>query len=598
MRPKPERSHPKPLPAEPVPILPRTVTPIVVTTSRPTALRPGGVPAGRGTPLGRPAGPATLGNGPGAALARPASGPVRPLPSASSAAPTTRPAPGPRTFRPVVSSTAPPPTPEKRPARRPVFAPRKREVCAMVLAAGLGKRMLSQSSKLVHNVAGRPMVRHVVEAARAAGMARTVVVIGNQADDVRRAVGENDKRIGFTYQDAQRGTGHAVLSAERHLAGYEGDLLILNGDLPALRPETLARFLEFHRASGAPLSLMTTVVEAPAGYGRVIRTYNGDVSRIVEEADATPEERALKEINCGIYCVDAAWLWDPLKRARADNAQREIYLTDLVEILRRDGHKVAAYRHPEAEEVLGVNDRRELAAAARALHRRKANALMESGVTILDPATTYIDVDVKVGQDTIIEPGVMLLGATEIGRAVSLGIGSRIADSVVGDGTAILPYCVVAASRIGRSCRIGPFAHLRPETQLDEEARVGNFVETKKIRMGQGSKANHLTYLGDAEIGRRVNIGAGTITCNYDGVQKLRTIIEDEVFIGSDTQLVAPVRVRRGAYIGAGSTITKDVPPHSLALSRAEQVVKEDWAKRFSPAARRKKEKGKTPGGE
>jgi bifunctional UDP-N-acetylglucosamine pyrophosphorylase/glucosamine-1-phosphate N-acetyltransferase len=468
----------------------------------------------------------------------------------------------------------------------------------MVLAAGLGKRMLSQSSKLLHNVAGRPMVRHVVEAARAAGMVRTVVIVGNQADEVRRAVGENDKRIGFTYQDAQRGTGHAVLSAERHLAGYEGDLLILNGDLPALRPETLTRFLEFHRVSGAPLSLLTAVIEAPAGYGRVIRTYNGDVSRIVEEADATPEERALKEINCGIYCVDAAWLWDPLKRARADNAQREIYLTDLVEILRRDGHKVAAYRHPEAEEVLGVNDRRELAAAARALHRRKANVLMESGVTILDPATTYIDVDVKVGQDTIIEPGVMLLGATEIGRGVSLGVGSRIADSVVGDGTAILPYCVVAASRIGRACRIGPFAHLRPETQLDEEARVGNFVETKKIRMGQGSKANHLTYLGDAEIGRRVNIGAGTITCNYDGVQKLRTIIEDEVFIGSDTQLVAPVRVRRGAYIGAGSTITKDVPPHSLALSRAEQVVKEDWAKRFSPAARRKREKGKTPGGE
>ena len=468
----------------------------------------------------------------------------------------------------------------------------------MILAAGLGKRMLSQSSKLVHNVAGRPMVRHVVEAAKAAGVARTVVVIGNQADDVRRAVGENDKRIGFAYQDAQRGTGHAVLSAERHLAEYEGDVLILNGDLPVLRPDTLTRFADFHRSSGAPLSLVTAAVESPAGYGRIIRTYNGDVSRIVEEADATAEERAIKEINCGIYCVDVAWLWDPLKRARADNAQREIYLTDLVEIPRRDGHKVAAYRHPEAEEVLGVNDRRELAAATRALHRRKANALMVSGVTILDPETTYIDVDVKVGQDTILEPGVMLFGATEIGRGVTIGAGSRITDSVVGDGTALLPYCVVASSRIGRACRIGPFAHLRPDTQLDEEARIGNFVETKKIRMGQGSKANHLTYLGDAEIGKHANIGAGTITCNYDGVQKLRTIIEDEVFIGSDTQLVAPVRVRRGAYVGAGSTITKDVPPYSLAISRAQQVVKEDWAKRFSPAAREKKrDKGKNRGG-
>ncbi len=468
----------------------------------------------------------------------------------------------------------------------------------MILAAGLGKRMLSLSSKLVHNVAGRPMVRHVVEAAKAAGLHRTVVVVGNQADEVRRAVGENDKRIGFAYQDAQRGTGHAVLSAERHLVGYEGDVLILNGDLPALRPDTLNRFVEFQRASGSPLSLMTAVVEAPTGYGRVVRTYNGDVSRIVEEADATPEEKAIKEINCGIYCVDVAWLWEPLKRVRADNAQREIYLTDLVEILRRDGHKVAAYRHAEAEEVLGVNDRSELAAAARALHRRKAFALMKSGVTILDPETTYVDVDVKVGTDTILEPGVMLLGATEIGRGVTIGMGSRVADSTLGDGTVLLPYCVVTQSRIGRTCRIGPFAHLRPDTQLDEQVRIGNFVETKKIRMGQGSKANHLTYLGDAEIGKHANIGAGTITCNYDGIQKLRTIIEDEVFIGSDTQLVAPVRVRRGAYIGAGSTITKDVPPHALAISRANQVIKEDWAKRFSPQARRKRETGEGRGDE
>jgi bifunctional UDP-N-acetylglucosamine pyrophosphorylase/glucosamine-1-phosphate N-acetyltransferase len=262
-----------------------------------------------------------------------------------------------------------------------------------------------------------------------------------------------------------------------------------------------------------------------------------------------------------------------------------------VEILRRDGHKVAAYRHTDAEEVLGVNDRRDLAAAARALHRRKAFALMEAGVTIVDPETTYIDVEVKVAQDTILEPGVMLTGATEIGRGVSIGMGSRIADSVIGEGTTLLPYCVVSQSRIGRACRIGPFAHLRPETLLDEGARIGNFVETKKVHMGQGSKANHLSYLGDAEIGRDANIGAGTITCNYDGVQKLRTIIEDEVFIGSDTQLVAPVRVRRGAYIGAGSTITKDVPAYALALSRPDQVLKEDWARRFSPAARQKRAK-------
>jgi bifunctional UDP-N-acetylglucosamine pyrophosphorylase/glucosamine-1-phosphate N-acetyltransferase len=411
-------------------------------------------------------------------------------------------------------------------------------------------------------------------------MARTVVVVGNQADDVRRAVGEGDKRIGFAYQNAQLGTGHAVLSAETQLIGYEGDILILNGDLPALRPDTLKGFVEFHRASGAPLSLLTAVVPDPKGYGRVMRTYSGDVSRIVEEADATAEERATREINCGIYCSDAQWLWDPLKRARADNAQKEIYLTDLVEILRRDGHKVAAYRHPDAEEVLGVNDRRELAAAVRALHRRKAAALMQDGVTILDPETAYIDVDVKIGPDTILEPGVMLLGATEIGRGAVIGTGTRIADSVVGDGTSVLPYCVIAQSKIGRGCRIGPFAHLRPETHLDMDVRVGNFVETKKTRMAAGSKANHLTYLGDAEIGRNANIGAGTITCNYDGKDKHLTVIGDGAFIGSDSQLIAPVTVGKGAYVAAGSSITDDVPDEALAITRGRQVNKEGWARK------------------
>jgi bifunctional UDP-N-acetylglucosamine pyrophosphorylase/glucosamine-1-phosphate N-acetyltransferase len=474
------------------------------------------------------------------------------------------------------------------PSGRATTAASRREVFALILAAGHGKRMVSRWSKLLHPVAGRPMVRHVVEAARGSGVARTVVVIGDQADEVRRAVGDGDKRIGFAYQKDQLGTGHAVLSAERQLAGYQGDVLILNGDLPALRPETLRDFLQFHRSSGAPLSLLTTVVPEPTGYGRVIRNYSGDVSRIVEEADAAPEERATQEINCGIYCVDASRLWKPLKRATASNAQGEIYLTDLIEILRREGHKVAAYRHPHPQEVLGVNTRRELSAASRALYRRKADALMAAGVSIIDPETTYIDVEVAVGPDTIIEPNVMLLGATTVGRDAEIGAGSRITDAQIGDGTAVLSYCVITAARIGKGCRIGPFAHLRPETVLDEEACVGNFVEIKKTRLGRGSKANHLTYLGDAEIGRKVNVGAGTITCNYDGVAKHRTIIEDEVFIGSDTQLVAPVRIRRGAFIGAGSTITKDVPSHALALSRTRQENKKDWVRRFGPEARGK----------
>jgi len=568
---------------------------VVVTSLRPAAPKPGAVIlpaslAARGLPAGvRPLHPGMQGNGPAPTI-RTGLNASRPSHAPGGLPGKTLQGPGSLRAAPGAGGAA---SLAGRPMRRPAVAARRRDVCAMVLAAGLGKRMLSESSKLVHAVAGRPMVRHVVDAAKAAGMARTVVVVGNQADDVRRAVGEGDKRIGFAYQNAQLGTGHAVLSAETQLVGYEGDILILNGDLPALRPDTLKGFVEFHRASGAPLSLLTAVVPDPKGYGRVMRTYSGDVSRIVEEADATAEERATREINCGIYCSDAQWLWDPLKRARADNAQKEIYLTDLVEILRRDGHKVAAYRHPDAEEVLGVNDRRELAAAVRALHRRKAAALMQDGVTILDPETAYIDVDVKIGPDTILEPGVMLLGATEIGRGVVIGTGTRIVDSIVGDGTSVLPYCVIAQSKIGRGCRIGPFAHLRPETHLDEDVRVGNFVETKKTRMAAGSKANHLTYLGDAEIGRKANIGAGTITCNYDGVSKMRTIIEDDVFVGSDTQLVAPVRIRKGAFIGAGSTITKDVPAHALAISRAEQVVKEDWVKRFGPKARQKGDKGK-----
>ncbi len=504
-----------------------------------------------------------------------------PVGNASSGSPVSR---APYPLRPVGTK----PATLSEADRRPAAAARKRDICAMVLAAGMGKRMHSRTSKLVHAVAGRPMVRHVVEAARSAGVQRTIVVVGNQADEVREAVGDGDKRIAFAYQKEQLGTGHAVLSADRQLAGYEGDVLILNGDLPALRPSTLLRFVEFHRASGAPLSLLTTVVPEPKGYGRVIRNYSGDVSRIVEEADATPEERTTQEINCGIYCVDAMSLLRPLRRATRDNAQGEIYLTDLVEILRKDGRKVAAYRHPDSTEVLGVNDRRELAAAARALYRRKAEELMEAGVTLIDPETTYIDADVKVGRDTFIEPGVLLIGRTEVGDDVRIGTGCRIADSKLGDGTSVFPFCTITASSIGRGCRVGPFANLRPETVLDEEARVGNFVETKKTHLGRGSKANHLTYLGDAEIGKGANVGAGTITCNFDGVAKHRTIIEDEVFIGSDTQLVAPVRVRRGAFIGAGSTITKDVPAYALAISRTRQVVKEDWARRFGPFAKAK----------
>ena len=478
------------------------------------------------------------------------------------------------------------PLPDDRPRPR-ANNHHKRETLALILAAGLGKRMQSRWSKLLHSVAGRPVVRHVVEATRGAGVARTVVVVGNQAEEVRRAVGDHDKRIAFAFQKEQLGTGHAVLSAERMLAGHDGDVLILNGDLPALRPETITAFVDYHREHAAPLSLLTTVLADPRGYGRVIRNYGGDVSRIIEDADATADERATQEVNCGIYCVDSRSLFRPLRQATRDNAQGEIYLTDLIEILRKEGRKVAAYRHGEAHEVLGVNDRRELADAGRALYRRKADALMRSGVTLMDPATTYIDMPVTIGRDSVIEPGVMILGDSHLGEDVRVGLGSRIADTTIGDGTEILAYCVLGSSKVGRGCKIGPFSHMRPDSVMDEEAHIGNFVEMKKTRLGRGSKANHLAYLGDAEIGRDANIGAGTITCNYDGVAKHRTVIEDEVFIGSDTQLVAPVRVRRGAFVGAGTTVTKDVPAHALAISRVRQENKDGWARKHGPLAKR-----------
>jgi bifunctional UDP-N-acetylglucosamine pyrophosphorylase / glucosamine-1-phosphate N-acetyltransferase len=458
--------------------------------------------------------------------------------------------------------------------------PRPREIHALVLAAGIGKRMHSRIPKVVHPLAGRPMVRYVVNAALDAGVQRVVVVVGDPAEDVRSAVGNHDRRVSFCVQERPLGTGHAVLSAEKALKDLEGTLLILNGDLPSLRPSTLRTFLDFHFLSGAPLTLLTAMLPDPGHYGRIVRNYNSEVARIVEASDASPEEKQNKEINAGIYCVQLTSLFKHLKQAGADNAQREVYLTELVEILKRDHQKVAAYRHPDAEEVLGVNNREELSRAGKTLFLRKAAELMESGVTVLDPGCTYVETPVRVGRDTVLHPLTFLEGETVIGENCRIGAGSRIADSVLEDDVEVLSHCVITGSRIRRGARIGPFAHLRPETDLGEEVRIGNFVETKKSRLGRGSKANHLSYLGDSEIGDRVNVGAGTITCNYDGEKKHTTVLEDDVFIGSDSQMVAPVRVRKGAYVGAGSTVTKDVPPYALAIARGRQVNVENWARK------------------
>jgi len=450
---------------------------------------------------------------------------------------------------------------------------------ALVLAAGQGKRMRSATIKLLHPLWGRPMVAWTLDSVQALAPDRLLVVIGYQADAMRLALDNEDIHWDAVVQDAPRGTGHAVMCARPHLPGTGGDLLILNGDLPLLTEDTLRSFLAAHRAAGATLSVLSTELEDPSGYGRMVRS-GGSLVRIVEDRDTTVEERAVKEINCGVYLVQAPALMAALDDLGTDNTQGEYYLTDVVANLVGSGKTVQAVLHPDAAEVLGVNDRRELAAAAAILSARKNRALMMAGVTLLDPARTYIDPRTEIGPDTVIYPDVWIEGTSVLGTGCTVRPNVHLTDVRVGDRVTLKNHCVIEQSEIGDEAQVGPFAHLRPGTYLSRQVKVGNFVETKKTSMGEGSKASHLSYLGDAQVGRDVNVGAGTITCNYDGRKKYVTILEDGVFIGSDTQLVAPVRVGKGAYVGAGSTITEDVPAGALALTRTPQKNIEGWVNR------------------
>ena len=448
----------------------------------------------------------------------------------------------------------------------------------LLLAAGQGTRLKSNTIKLLHPVAGQPMVTWVARAARALKPARVVAVVGHQADRMTAALdGLSDA---FVLQAEQRGTGHAVMTAERSIGRGAGELLIVNGDLPNLGAATLRALLSLHRRSRAALSLVTTEVPDATGYGRIVRDAKGRVTRIVEHKDASPGERAIREINCGIYCADAAALFRSLKRLRPDNAQGEYYLTDAVHALIARGDTVVALKHEPADEVLGVNTRAELARAGMALYARKARELQDGGVTLLDPSRIWIDPRARVGQDTVIYPDVLIEGASALGPDCVVRSGSRLTDAVLGAGVEIRDHSVVQGSRIGNGATVGPFAHVRPGSVLEADARVGNFVELKKTRLGANSKASHLAYLGDAEIGSDCNIGAGTITCNYDGVDKHKTTLGRGVFIGSDSQLVAPVTVADGAYVGAGSTVVHDVPSGALAISRAPQLNLEGWVER------------------
>jgi bifunctional UDP-N-acetylglucosamine pyrophosphorylase/glucosamine-1-phosphate N-acetyltransferase len=449
-------------------------------------------------------------------------------------------------------------------------------LAAIVLCAGKGTRMKSEKAKVLHGILGRPLGAYPIARALELAAAPVVAVVGHQAEAVTEAVKEvfPSQRVRFALQKEQRGTADAVRSAHGELKDHQGAILILYGDTPLLRRETLEALLEAYRSGGGPLAMVTTVAQDPTGYGRVVRD-GGKVQRVVEHKDCTPEQAKITECNAGIYAVEAGFLWRSLSQVQSQNAQGELYLTDLVAMAAREGGAVAVTA--DFLETAGVNDRAELAACAKAMQERINLRHMKAGVTMEDPATTYIHEDVRLGPDTELGPMVTLRAGCSIGSGARIGQGCVLSSSVVGDAVEVKPYSVLEDAQVGKGCIIGPFARLRPGTQLAEGVHIGNFVETKKAQIGKGSKANHLAYLGDAKIGAGVNVGAGTITCNYDGVNKHLTELGDHVFVGSDTQLVAPVKVGDGAYIGAGTTVTEDVPPMSLTLSRAPQIIKEGW---------------------
>jgi len=447
--------------------------------------------------------------------------------------------------------------------------------------------MKSGRPKVLHHVLGVPMLEHVLRTVSAVGAAPVTLVVGHQAEAVEQAFA--GRGLAFVRQEPQLGTGHALQCArEAFAAAAERPLLVLNGDLPLLRPETLLRLLEVHRTSHAAATLLTVVLEEGGTYGRVLRGTDGQLRAIVEARDASEQERAVREVNAGIYAFDVPPLLEVLSGLQPQNTQGEYYLTDLVGLLRSAGRPVHAVQGDRME-ALGVNTMEELAGATSLLRRRRNQDLMASGVVLEDPDTISVGFDVDVSPDAVLRAFTVLEGRTRVGKGATVGPFARLVDTEVRDGAAILDHCLLRDSVVEEGAAIGPFAHLRPQSRVGRNARVGNFVELKKTVLGEGSRAPHLSYIGDATVGPSVNIGAGTITCNYDGVNKHPTRIEKGAFVGSDTTLVAPVTVGEGAYIGAGSTITEDVPAHALAVGRARQVVKREWARKRRERQEKKK---------
>ena len=449
----------------------------------------------------------------------------------------------------------------------------------VILAAGLGTRMKSRQAKVLHRAGGRYLIEHVVRTALALAPAeRIYVVVGHQAAEVRAAV--ETPGIRFIEQAEQRGTGHALMVAADMLSRLDGRLVILYGDCPLVRPQTLAGLVAAQQSSGAAGSILTAIMDHPTGYGRVLRDASGNVTGVVEQRAGTPEQLAIREANMGLYCYSAGSFWRHIGQLRPDNPAHEYYLTDMVEILHRAGHAVIPFRIDDAREVLGINDRVELAVVDGLLRERKARELMLGGVTIEKPETVTVDPDVTIGMDTVIEPFARILGRTTIGEKCRIGACSIVQDSELADQVEIGAFTIVGTSRLEPGAQAGPFARLRMENHVAAGAHIGNFVELKKTRFGAGSKANHLAYLGDSDIGAGVNVGAGTITCNYDGLHKHPTRIGAGAFIGSNSTLVAPVTIGEGAYLAAGSVITSDVPADALGVGRSRQVNKEDWARK------------------
>jgi bifunctional UDP-N-acetylglucosamine pyrophosphorylase / glucosamine-1-phosphate N-acetyltransferase len=470
--------------------------------------------------------------------------------------------------------------PSLRPAR----------IAIAIMAAGKGTRLKSKHPKVLHEVGGKPILAHVIATAKKVVDAPDIfVIIGHEAERVRSAVAATG--VNFVVQTEQRGTGHALMAARKAISGYEL-IIVLSGDAPLITAETIHKLSDFHRAQKAGMTLLSADLDNPYGYGRVIRKGargSAEVQAIVEEKSANPRQKKIREINSGFYAFNGPVLYEYIDRLSTANPHGEYYLTDMASVLQRAHKKVVAIKTADAGEILGSNTRAEMMMLDARLRLAKCRELLDAGVTIFYPHTCVIDSDVEVGADTVLEPFVQLLGSTKVGEDCRIRSHSIITNSVIGDRVTVRPGTIMEDSLIGAGAVLGPYSHLRPGSEVGENAHVGNFVETKKIKLGKGSKASHLTYLGNAEIGEGVNIGAGTITCNYDGVNKHTTVIEDGVFIGSNSTLVAPVRIGRGAYVAAASCITEDVPADALALGRARQSVKEGWARKKRESQKEKR---------